>query len=71
MRWIAIGLIVIGTLLLFVSLFADTLGIGAGGSDFGWKQVIGTTLGAGLCLGGARGWWGLSHTHGRGMEREG
>ncbi len=71
MRWIAIGLMVIGALLLLVSFFADTLGIGAVGSGFGWKQLIGTTLGAGLCLGGARGWWEMSHTHGRGTECEG
>ncbi len=71
MRWIAIGLGVIGALLLLASLFADVLGLGAAGSDFGWKQLIGTMLGAGLCLGGARGWWEMSHTHGRGTEREG
>ena len=71
MRWIASGLIVIGTLLLFVSLFADALGIGAAGSDFGWKQMVGTMLGAGLCLGGVRGWWALPRTRGRGTEREG
>lgn len=71
MRWIAIGLIVIGALLLVVSLFADALGFGAAGGDFGWKQVIGTLLGAGICLGGLRGWWGMPHARGRGTEREG
>ncbi len=67
----AIGLMVMGALILGVSLFADALGIGAAGSDFGWKQMIGTMLGAGLCLGGMRGWWGLPRTRGRGTEREG
>ena len=71
MRWIAIGLVVIGALLLLASLFADVLGLGAAGSDFGWKQLIGTMLGAGLCLGGARGWWEMSHTHGHGTEHKG
>lgn len=71
MRWIAIGLIVLGALLLVASLFADALGLGAAGSDFGWKQLIGTMLGAGCCLGGARGWWALSRTRANGTEREG
>ena len=62
---------VTGALILGVSLFADAVGIGAAGSDFGWKQMIGTMLGAGLCLGGMRGWWGLRRTRGRGTEREG
>jgi len=70
-RWIAIGLMAIGTLLFLVSLFADALGIGAGSSDFGWKQLIGTMLGTGLCLGGVRGWWEMAHAHERGTEREG
>jgi hypothetical protein len=69
-RWIAIGLIVIGALLMVVSLFADALGLGAAGSDFGWKQLIGTMFGAGCCLGGARGWWALSRTRVNGTERE-
>ncbi len=71
MRWLAIGLMVIGALLLVVSLFADALGLGAAGSDFGWKQLIGTMLGAGLCLGGLRGWWAMSRTRANETEREG
>ncbi len=71
MRGIAIGLIVTGALLLALSLFADALGIGSAGGGFGWKQLIGTMLGAGVCLGGARGWWELSRTRERGTEREG
>ena len=61
----------LGALLLVASLFADALGLGAAGSDFGWKQLIGTMLGAGCCLGGARGWWALSRTRANGTEREG
>jgi hypothetical protein len=57
MRWVAIGLIVIGLVLLVAALFADRFGFGASGSGFGWKQMIGTILGAGLCIGGAIGWW--------------
>lgn len=70
-RWIAIGLVVLGALILALSLFADAFGIGAAGSNFGWKQLIGTMLGAGICLGGARGWWELSHTRARGTEHKG
>ncbi len=56
-RWITVGLIVIGALILILALFADRFGFGARGSDFGWKQMLGTMLGAGLIFGGARGWW--------------
>lgn len=70
MRWIAIGLIVVGAVILALSLFADALGIGASGSGFGWKQLIGTILGAGICLGGGRAWWQLSRRRADGTERE-
>jgi len=70
-RWITIGLMVGGALILIVTLLADVLGIGAAGSDFGWKQLIGTTLGAGLLFGGARGWWETTRTRAGGTEREG
>lgn len=59
-----------GAFILALSLFADALGLGAAGSDFGWKQLTGTMLGAGICLGGARGWWELSRTRADGTERE-
>jgi hypothetical protein len=62
MRWIAIGLIVVGLALLIVSLFADSLGFGAKGSSFGWKQMLGTIVGAGLCLGGVIAWWRMGRT---------
>ena len=68
-RWITIGLMIGGALILIVTLLADVLGIGAAGSDFGWKQLIGTTLGAGLLFGGVRGWW--ETTRAGGTEREG
>ncbi len=70
MRWIAIGLIVVGAVILVLSLFADALGLGASGSGFGWKQLIGTILGAGICLGGARAWWVMTHPRARGTETE-
>jgi hypothetical protein len=60
---------VIGALLLALALFADTLGIGVAGSDFGWKQMLGTMLGAGILFGGARGWWEIARA--RRTEREG
>jgi hypothetical protein len=57
MRWIAVAVFVVGLVLLVLALFADQLGFGASGSSFGWKQLIGTIVGAGLCVGGALGWW--------------
>src|SRR3954463_7170222 len=60
-RWIAIALMVTGACIFALALFADAFGIGAAGSAFGWKQLIGTMLGGGICLGGARGWWELAH----------
>ncbi len=62
-------LMVVGALMLALALFADALGIGAAGSEFGWKQMIGTMLGAGIFLGGARGWWADSRARASGTER--
>lgn len=45
--------IVVGVVLLVVSVFADTLGIGSGGG-FGWKQIAGTVAGIVIALVG--GW---------------
>jgi hypothetical protein len=56
--------------MLALALFADALGIGAAGGDFGWKQLIGAMLGAGIFLGGARGWWERPRTRADGTERE-
>ncbi len=36
----------VGIIILLVSLFADLIGIGVPGSGFGYKQVIGTVIGA-------------------------
>ena len=69
MRWIAVVLMVVGAVILALALFADALGIGASGSDFGWKQLIGTMLGAGIFLGGARGWWAYARTRANRTER--
>jgi hypothetical protein len=63
-------LMVVGAAMLALALFADALGIGAAGGDFGWKQLIGAMLGAGIFLGGARGWWERPRTRADGTERE-
>ena len=42
---VSIGVLVIGIIILVVSLFADPIGVGGGGS-FGTRQVIGTIVGA-------------------------
>lgn len=73
MRGITVAVMVIGVLALAVSLLADRIGIGASGGDFGWKQMLGALLGAGLLFGGARGRWECMHPDretGRG-ERKG
>jgi hypothetical protein len=44
-RVLAIVFIVVGALLALVSAFADFIGLGAPGSSFGWKQLLGTVLG--------------------------
>ncbi len=62
MRWVAVALFVIGLALLIVALFADAFGLGASESGFGWKQLIGTIVGAGLCVGGALGWWRITRS---------
>ena len=70
-RGVAIILMVIGALVLAAALFADALGFGAAGSDFGWKQTIGAMLGAGILFGGARSWWETARARPSGTEREG
>ena len=37
-------LIIVGFILLLLSIFADTLGIG-GGASFGYRQIIGVVFG--------------------------
>lgn len=45
--WVVIAF---GVILLLASLFADPLGIGQPGTTFGWKQITGTLVGAGLAI---------------------
>lgn len=51
-RILAIAFIVVGALLALVSVFADAIGFGAPGSTFGWKQLLGTVLGAIILVAG-------------------
>lgn len=43
-------LVVLGAVVLVLSLFADPIGIGSGGSGFGWKQTAGVVVGAIVAL---------------------
>ena len=51
-RILAIAFIVVGALLALVSVFADAVGLGAPGSTFGWKQLLGTVLGVIILVAG-------------------
>jgi hypothetical protein len=51
-RYLGIAMIVIGVLVVLISVFADSFGIGAQASVFGWKQILGTVVGAVVCLAG-------------------
>lgn len=51
-RVLALVFIVIGVLLGLVSAFADQIGLGAPGSGFGWKQLLGLVLGVILLVAG-------------------
>ena len=51
-RILAIAFIVVGALLVLVSVLADAIGFGAPGSTFGWKQLLGTVLGAIILVAG-------------------
>jgi hypothetical protein len=51
---LAWALLVIGVLLMIASLFADPLALGQPGTGFGWKQILGTAIGLGLTILGAR-----------------
>ena len=53
-RLLAFFILVFGVLLTLASLFADPLALGTPGSSFGWKQILGTVLGIGLTLLGAK-----------------
>ncbi len=49
---VALGLTVGGILLGFLSVFADVIGLGANPDMFGRRQLIGTSIGVALCVGG-------------------
>jgi hypothetical protein len=44
-------MIVIGVILLALSLLADVIGLG-GASGFGWKQILGSVVGAAAVVAG-------------------
>lgn len=49
-RMLAIVFVIAGVLLALVSVFADQVGLGAQGSTFGWKQLLGLVLGLVLLI---------------------
>ncbi len=53
MKTLGYILIVVGVILLVVSIFADSLGLGTS-AVFGWKQIVGSIAGVVLALVG--GW---------------
>jgi hypothetical protein len=52
-RLLAVSLLVLGSLLLLVSIFADQLQLSGGGDGLGWKQLLGAIVGLVLLLTGA------------------
>jgi len=50
-RTIGVLMIVIGAVLLALSLLADGLGLG-GAVGFGWKQILGSAVGAAAVIAG-------------------
>ncbi len=50
----AYAVLIIGVLILLASLFADPLALGQPGTGFGWKQMLGTVVGAAITFGGYR-----------------
>ena len=47
-------MLIIGVLVLLASLFADPLALGRPDTGFGWKQILGTIIGAAIAYGGFR-----------------
>jgi hypothetical protein len=45
-------LIAVGVILFLVSAFADSLGLGAEATRFGWKQALGVLLGLAAVIAG-------------------
>ena len=48
------AVLIIGVLVLLASLFADPLALGRPDTGFGWKQILGTIIGAAIAYGGFR-----------------
>lgn len=51
-RTIAYVLIIIGAMGFLISLTADITGLGADPLNFGWKQILGTSVGAVILITG-------------------
>lgn len=51
-KTIAYILIIVGAIGLLISLTADITGLGADPLNFGWKQILGTTVGALIVIAG-------------------
>lgn len=49
-RVVAVGLLLLGALLMVGSVFADQLDLIGGGVGFGWKQLIGAIVGLVMLL---------------------
>lgn len=54
LAFFAYAVLIIGVLILLASLFADPLALGQPGTGFGWKQMLGTVIGAAITFGGYR-----------------
>lgn len=57
MRSVAIGLLVVGIVVLLVSALADVLGIGGSPNVLGYRQLSGIAVGAVLAVVGAILYW--------------
>jgi hypothetical protein len=44
-KFISLGLIIIGVVVLVVSLSADYIGLGSSTASIGWKQLLGAGIG--------------------------
>ncbi len=54
LAFFAYAMLIFGVLVLLASLFADPLALGRPGTGFGWKQMLGTVIGAAITYGGYR-----------------
>ena len=54
LAFFAYAVLIIGVLILIASLFADPVALGQPGTGFGWKQMLGTVIGAAITFGGYR-----------------